>query len=586
MPTMDEFKKMLRQAVEINHEKMKAQNPDIKDLGEHELTTHKVTDGTVSKGKKLMPNMRKTTPVKKSLWEECYTNTTEGVVHGREVDVEGGVFGGTKVKEFLAVPYAKPPIGELRWKKPEWPDKYFGIRECDKFAPAAMQLSALCDDPFADPGFNGTVYSEDCLYLNVWTPAEKTDEKLPVAVWIHGGGMVNSTAMAEFRRAHFLAAHGVVVFCINYRLGFFGFLSHPELAAESEDGTCGNYALYDMKQAVEWVKANAEAFGGDPDNITVGGQSGGGLASNLLLVSPLMNGLFKHCIIESGTAFHGMMQVKDGKKAQAEGKAFLEKHGVESIAELRKMDPVDIIEMTKEERFVPNCTVDGAFIPEMPQEISLKHMVNKVDLICTATAQEFAVHLTEDSFTPEEFISYVKEFYGDKADRILELYPHSTNREAGKSYFSLLGDLHFIGCIRTCEEAKAQGLNARCGYFTRPVQGEDGELVGALHSSELPFLFGRVNHGGKNQLGYVKWEKADFRHADAIAGMWANFMAGGNTGHGWKKFEKRFDVFDIGEEKHMIDEATEERLSVIYDIISADKYDHVGNYILKGKVFF
>ncbi|MDO4460523.1 MAG: carboxylesterase family protein, partial [Clostridia bacterium] len=388
--------------------------------------------------------------------------------------------------------------------------------------------------------------------------------------------MTNSTAMADYRMAHFLAAHGVIVACVNYRLGFFGFFAHKDL--EDENGSCGNYALYDIKQAAEWMKENAEAFGGDPDNITIGGQSGGAFASNLMLVSPLMKGIAKRIIIQSGTCFHGMMQPKTKEQAEAEADAFCKKHNV-TVEDLKKMDPTDIIRMTAEERFVPNAIVDGTFIAEMPQDTLIKGNMNKVDILVTATAREFAAHLTEDTVSPEGFEEYVKEKFGDNAEKILSAYPHSTGAEAGKAYFSLLGDLHFVGVIRTAEECAKHGLNTYAGYFTRPVSGEDGELVGAIHSSELPYLFGRINHGGKTQLGFVPWLKADFEHAEAINTMWTNFMSGGNPGGGWKKFENRFDILDIGRTRHMLSGEDAARLQLCYNIITGDTYGNVGQYI-------
>ena len=582
MSDMNEIKAMLRKMVEDKHAKFKEENPDIRDLGEHELTVHRPGDKTsaASPMSRMMSLRAKASAEQKSRWDENYAFTTEGVIHGKEIKVDSSLYGEIPVKQFLGVPYAKPPIGELRFRKAEKPFKHFGVRECQSFTAGAMQLSGIVDDPFADPGYNGTYYEEDCLYCNIWSPARKLDEKVPTVVWIHGGGMVNSTAMADFRTAQFLAAHGVLVICINYRLGFFGFFAHPEL--EDENGSCGNYALYDMKQAVEWARDNAEAFGGDPENITVGGQSGGAMAANLLFVSPLMEGLVKRYIIQSGACFHGMMQPIPKEQAEKNGEEFLKRHGISSLEELRKMDPTEIIRLTEQERFVPNCIVDGTFIAEMPQDTLLDGRMNRADVLVTATAREFAAHLDENTISTERFEEYVRDTFGEKAAGLLELYPHSDSLEAGKSYYSLLGDLHFIGVIRTCEECAKHGLNAYAGYFTRPVAGEDGDLVGAIHSSELPYLFGRVNHGGKTQLGYIKWSSADHRHAEMLDDMWTNFMRAGNPGFRWKRFEERFDVMNLGEKKEMLSGSDIERLSFVYDIISGDKYATVGDFLCPG----
>ncbi|MDO4460522.1 MAG: carboxylesterase family protein, partial [Clostridia bacterium] len=178
------LREALEKIIRERHEQMKAQNPDIRDLGEHELKTHSVLDKPESKTLGGNPRMMKKAKTERSLWSDNYTVTTEGAIHGTEVKVESSIYGELPVKQFLGVPYAKAPVGELRFKKTEKPFKYFGIRECTNFTSGSMQLSALLDDPFADPGFSGTYHTEDSLYLNIWSPAEKLTEKLPIVVWV------------------------------------------------------------------------------------------------------------------------------------------------------------------------------------------------------------------------------------------------------------------------------------------------------------------------------------------------------------------------------------------------------------------
>ncbi|MBQ5755695.1 MAG: carboxylesterase family protein, partial [Erysipelotrichaceae bacterium] len=430
-------------------------------------------------------------------------------------------------------------------------------------------------DPYASNGFNGTMQSEDCLYLNLWSPAKTVDEKLPVFVWVHGGGMMAGTAMSEGCDGDFIASHGVVVVSINYRLGFYGFFCHPELAAESEDGRCGNNALFDMRQAVLWLRENVAAFGGDPDNITIGGQSGGAVGSNLLLISPMMKGLVKRIVIESGTCFHGMMQPKTMEQQSAEGEAFLKAIGCDSIADLRKMDAVDLLRLTAAHRMTPNHCIDGLFLPDRPQDMENRGEFNDVDVLVGATAQEFAAGLKPDALSPERFEAYIRKQFGDKAEDVLAAYPHGDSREAGHSYHSIFGDLHFIGVIRTAEELVRYGKKAYAYYLTKPGLGEDGELIGAVHSSELPYVFGWKKDLG----GGTPWGEEEYAFSETLGSFWANFVKTGDPGAPWKAFEKRFDAIELGKRIGMLDEKTAARLQLIYDIIAPNTYSTAGDYI-------
>ena len=217
------------------------------------------------------------------------------------------------VKIFKGIPYAAPPVGERRFRKPEDPGRWRGVRKAVEYSAAAIQQ--VMENPEDISNVHGvpqllapSQYEEDCLYLNVWTPAKTGQDRLPVFVWVHGGGLVAGSGVECVCDGEGLAKRkDMVVVTINYRLGFFGFFAHPELAKEG-NGTSGNYALYDIRKACQWIKENIAAFGGDPDRITVAGQSGGAVAVGALHASPLMKGLIQRVSIESGPIFWGFMK--------------------------------------------------------------------------------------------------------------------------------------------------------------------------------------------------------------------------------------------------------------------------------------
>lgn len=526
-------------------------------------------------------------------WENHYAETAYGVLHGNEKN---------GLHQFLGVPYAAPPVGALRFRKPVPPAKWVGIREATQYSACALQPSAMFADAYAGEDFNGRQGAEDCLYLNIWSPAKSPDEKLPVLVWVHGGGMMFGTAMSPFTDGDYIASHGAVVVTINYRLGFFGFFCHPELSAESEDGTCGNYSLYDIRQATLWVKENIAAFGGDPDNIAIGGQSGGAAAANCMLISPLMKGINQKIIIESGTCFHGMMQPPIREEAEKAGAEFMAAAGISSVEEMRKLDAVDLMRLAMQHHYMPNYIVDGAFIPRKPQEMENDGDFNDVSVIVGATAQEFAAHLTEETVSPEHFEEYVRKTYGEKADAILAAYPHATGAEAGHSYYSLIGDLHFVGVTRTAEQCAKYGRPVYAYYYTRPVLGEDGELVGALHSGELPYLFGWIDHGGKGLWAPMPWSPAEHDFAHQINRLWNEFMRSGSKGHQassaaaagtedggsadtldgiWTPFTEAGDILELGKDVKMLDKNSDfaARLALCYSILAPRTYGIAGDYI-------
>ena len=263
------------------------------------------------------------------------------------VVIESGIISGiagtdSSVKIFKGIPFARPPVGDLRWKPPVPPEHWEGIRKCDTFPASAMQAKpapfAMWSKEFMAPE---EPLSEDCLYLNVWTAARYQQDKLPVIVWIHGGAFTGGSGSVPLYDGEEMAKKGVVYITINYRLGIFGFLAHPELSKESPDKVSGNYGILDQIAALQWVKKNATAFGGDTARITIAGQSAGSISVNALMVSPLAKGLFHRVIAQSGGMFSSSFSTNLAD-AEKSGNDLLNQLKVKSISELRSM-PAEVL---------------------------------------------------------------------------------------------------------------------------------------------------------------------------------------------------------------------------------------------------
>ena len=294
--------------------------------------------------------------------------------------IEGGLLaataaGPTGVRCFKGIPYARPPVGDLRWQPPQPAAPWSGVRTADAFGPNAMQGVVFSD---IDPRPAGV--SEDCLYLNVWTPALEAEMPVPVMVWIHGGGFVVGSGAEPRYDGTNLAANGIIVVTLNHRLNALGFLAHPELTAESPVQASGNYGLLDLVAALEWVKRNIAAFGGDPDQITIAGESAGSEAVSALMASPLARGLFHRAIGESGALFPTPSRAPASlDDAEREGLEFMRKARATSLAELRSMPAKQILAASPGLGFRP--VVDGHFLPRSPAAIFAEGAQNDVPLL-------------------------------------------------------------------------------------------------------------------------------------------------------------------------------------------------------------
>src|SRR5579859_8129060 len=345
--------------------------------------------------------------------------------------VEGKASKDGQIRIFLGIPYAAPPVGPLRWKPPQPAASWDGVKKADHFGARAMQIHMWDDMIFRDSG-----PSENCLYLNVWTPAKSADEKLPVMVWIYGGGFAAGASSEPRQDGENLARKGVIVVSFNYRLGVFGFFSHPELTAESETHSSGNYGLMDMVAALNWVQKNISAFGGDPQQVTIFGESAGSFSVSGLMASPMAQGLFQRAIGESGAMFGEKRFLKPLEKSQEDGKEFAESIGLHSLKALRAKSAEDLLRAsTQKDAFHFGTNLDGAFLPKSVEAIYAKGKQSHVPLLAGWNKNEGGIEwfMGKDAPTAENFKKKARDLFGAKAGTFLKLYPAGNDEQAKES---------------------------------------------------------------------------------------------------------------------------------------------------------
>jgi para-nitrobenzyl esterase len=447
--------------------------------------------------------------------------------------VEGTTDQATGVRSFLGIPFAAPPVGDLRWKAPAPPQPWDGTRQTTAFGHRCMQGPIFGDMIFRDE------VSEDCLYLNVWTPARSADERLPVMVWIYGGGFQAGSASEPRQDGGHLAQKDVVVVSFNYRLGVFGFFAHPELTAESPHKASGNYGLLDQVAALQWVQKNIAAFGGNPNNVTIFGESAGSFSVSALMASPLAKGLFAKAIGESGAFFTAGPQTLAPKGLAASeqaGATFAQSMGAASLADLRSKPGDAVLQAAlKGSWFSPN--VDGYMLPADAFTIFSAGKQNDVPLLAGWNADEVrgSVTLGKEKTTAESFAAQVKKRFSEDADAILEAYPASSDGQAIESAASLASDL-FIGYStwKWVEMQKATGHSPVYVYsFDRKIPiPPDTKVngvtatssdIGARHAGEIEYVFGTLDSVPK-----VTWQPEDRRLSDLMMTCWTNFARSGD----------------------------------------------------------
>ncbi|MDP4212105.1 MAG: carboxylesterase family protein [Bacteroidota bacterium] len=452
-------------------------------------------------------------------------DTHPGQPSRHPVGIESGLISGiyheqTQVTVYKGIPFAAPPVGPLRWRAPRPAAKWKGVRICDKFGPSPMQpkpISFLMIGPeYVVPQ---EPLSEDCLYLNVWTAAKSSNEKRPVMVWIYGGGFITGGAATAGYSGEALAEKGIIFVSFNYRLGVFGFLSHPELSAEDPHHSSGNYALLDQIAALKWVQKNIHAFGGDPDRVTIAGQSAGSISVNCLLASPLAKGLFQGAIAESGSLVlqNPLINMKDKKAAEQQGLALAKRLKTKNIQEMREL-PAETLQKTSG-LYIP--TADGYVLPGSVSEIYRQGKQTHVPFLTGWNADEgFLMGIQKR----EEFAREKKAFGADSA-LFDKYFPSVTDTESQASQIAwsvdkTIGIPQYAWALKQNENSSSQTFLYQ---FTRkpPATGEM-KRFGAYHSAEIGYAF--------HNLDSIRrpWEPVDRNLEKIMSDYWTNFVKTGN----------------------------------------------------------
>jgi para-nitrobenzyl esterase len=422
----------------------------------------------------------------------------------------------TAIEVFKGIPFAAPPVGNLRWQAPKPVAHWDGVRKADEFGP-------ICTQAAGGRGGAPPKMSEDCLYLNIWTAAKSPTERRPVLVWIHPGGYTSGSGSAPGTDGENLAKKGLVVVTINYRLGALGFFAHPELTKESDRRASGNYALMDQTAALEWVQKNIAGFGGDPKRVTVDGDSAGAASIGNLVGSPRTKGLFQRAIAESG-AWIGLSVGHTMTLAEAEqaGQKLGEAIGAPTLADLRAKPAADIIKGGRG----GGPIIDGYFLPEDVGKVFAEGRQNDVPVLLGSNKDEGTFFLQPT--TAEKYKEQIHRRYGDQADAFLKIYPASTDDEANASQLAAFRDeLGWVMRNWAALQTKTGKSKAFVYYFTHEppemsaTSPRGGRGSGATHGAEAAYVF-------ENLLPPRPWADADRQLADTISSYWVNFATKGD----------------------------------------------------------
>lgn len=459
--------------------------------------------------------------------------------------VEGLPAGNQAVSVFKGVPFAAPPVGELRWKEPQPAKPWVGVKKCYSYSDIPMQRRMNTEGPtaFLAREFYPIKFprSEDCLYLNIWTPADSEDANLPVCMWIFGGGNFQGYANKQEFDGEAYAKRGVIYVSINYRLNMFGFLTHPELTAESPNKVSGNYGLFDQIAAIRWIKRNIKAFGGNPNQITIFGQSGGGGDVQMLLASPLTRGDFEGAIMQSagGMGIQVRLTLAEQEKI---GEEFFKFAGVKNLAEARALDAETFFEFHEKFKWTKNTfgspfgpVVDGYFMPNQPEAIFLSGDYPDMPVMIGCTADE-TIPESGRVGTLESLRASLKPVLGEEyIEKFFEAAGIKTDDDAAEYNYKRSMITKFAADTAWCEMKYEQGKTPSYMYvFTHVPPGEPN--IGAFHSCEHMYL---------NQTFLRSWRPykgEDFDLSNTMSSYWCNFMKNGNpNGEGleqWNPYTK------------------------------------------------
>ncbi|MEO7990587.1 MAG: carboxylesterase family protein [Chryseolinea sp.] len=454
-----------------------------------------------------------------------------------------GVYNSDKqISIYKGVSFAAPPIGELRWKEPLPLKSWKGTKECTSFPASPMQNSPvpfmMWSQEFITPA---KPLSEDCLYLNIWSSAKSEGRKQPVFVWIHGGAFLSGSGACPIYDGEALAKEGIVYVSINYRLGIFGFLAHPELTAESKHHASGNYGLLDQVAALQWIKANIAAFGGDPNNVTIAGQSAGSMSVQSLVASPLAKDLFQRAIAQSGASFNRVSRKLDeGEKA---GASLSQKSG--DLKKLRTLSADSVLRLGNTFPFGTfSPIIDGYFLPQDMKTIFESKKHNDVMLMAGWVMGDG--NLMGAPMSQSDFIVFAEKTYGEKKDAFLKVFPAGSEEEAKQSQ-TKLGLMQFA----SLPDHQWALYNTSKSYLYQfsyvPTDKPDFPNYGAFHTSEVPFALHTLKYWDR------PWTNKDYRVEKYMSSYWINFIKTGNpNGKGlpeWNSYDATLQTtMEFGEQ--------------------------------------
>jgi para-nitrobenzyl esterase len=458
--------------------------------------------------------------------------TANGILESTSTPKDG-------VRSFKGIPFAQPPVGDLRWREPQPVKNWTGARNADQFGARCMQRTS----PGADYWFRSNGMSEDCLYLNVWTPAKSGSERLPVLVYIFGGGFQNGDGSEPRYDGESMARHGMVAVSVNYRTNIFGFFVHSELTKESPHHASGNYGLLDSVAALEWVRKNIAAFGGDPKHVTIAGESAGSIAVSALMASPLSKNLMAAAIGESGAALSSLPPLPLAD-AEQNGVKFAAAAGVTTLAGLRAMTAEQIQDAAAKAKGVRFSTaMDGYFLSKTLKETFEAGEQAKVPLLEGSNTQEQGARsvLGDGDPTPETLANAIRKFYGDKAEPVVKAYAASTTDEVYEAA-THLASARFISFgtwkwaelqMKTGDSPVYRYLYARIRPTYLGMPGEPSPAAspagagaqppapprGAVHSAEIQYAMGNLDLDKR-----YTWEPADYEVSKTMQAYFVNFI--------------------------------------------------------------
>ncbi|MGJ9385208.1 carboxylesterase/lipase family protein [Salipaludibacillus sp. CF4.18] len=486
--------------------------------------------------------------------DDTPTNSGVEVNPSKPINVDGGKITGmlssnSEVAIYKGIPYVAPPVEDLRWKEPQPVIPWEGVKETDTFGPSCIQPEQapfmMWSEEFIIDTSNG--YSEDCLTLNVWTKADSNVQEHPVIVYIHGGGNTTGGSSVEVYDGEAIAKSDAVYVSINYRLGILGFLAHPELSAESKNGVSGNYALLDQIAALEWVKKNISKFGGDPDNVTIAGQSAGAMNVNMLTMSPKATGLFKNAVAMS----YNVLNSEFNTLAEKEAEASILFDG-QTLEEMKSIDVNELLSLN----YSGSYNIDGEVVTDNPANVLKEGNQNDVTMITGNVKGDIGINgilplsnifELPTTISKEDYENLVKQVFGNKASEVLALYP-ATGDEAISQFNAMNQDAMMAAQLTFAKVRALQGkAPTYVYYFDHVMPGNESEKYGAFHTADVPYF---LNYFSSLREDF--WTQVDYDLGEKISKYLVNLTKTGNPNgenlQSWKEYNGDMSFMHFGDQ--------------------------------------